>query len=73
MSAVTTFKVSVYGDSFEELQDKAEDEIASLLQIDLEDVSQKANYELLVSRDDDMGADFTYKAEVIARIRHERR
>jgi hypothetical protein len=72
MSA-TTFKAVVYGDSFDELQEKAEDEIASLLQIDISDVEKLANYELLVSRDDDMGADFTYKAEVIARIRHDRR
>ena len=55
-----TFKVDVYGDSFDDLQDKAEEEIASLLQIDVEEVSQKSNYELLVSRDDDMGADYTY-------------
>lgn len=67
-----TFKVDVYGDSFDDLQDKAEEEIASLLQIDVEEVSQKSNYELLVSRDDDMGADYTYKAQVIARIRHDR-
>lgn len=71
MSA-TTFRVDVYGDSFDELQDKAEEEIASLLQIDIEEVVQKSNYELLVSRDDDMGADYTYKAQVIARIKHER-
>jgi hypothetical protein len=71
MSAMT-FKVDVYGDSFDDLQDKAEEEIASLLQIDVEEVSQKSNYELLVSRDDDMGADYTYKAQVIARIRHDR-
>ena len=67
-----TFKVDVYGDSFDDLQDKAEEEIASLLQIDVEEVSQKSNYELLVSRDDDMGADYTYKAQVIARIRYDR-
>jgi hypothetical protein len=71
MSAMT-FKVDVYGDSFDDLQDKAEEEIASLLQIDVEEVSQKSNYELLVSRDDDMGADYTYKAQVIARIRYDR-
>lgn len=72
MSA-STLKVTVYGDSFDELQEKAEDEICSLLQIDPSEVEKIANYELLVSRDDDMGADFTYRAEVIARIRHDRR
>lgn len=71
MSAMT-FKVDVYGDSFDDLQEKAEQEISSLLQIDVEEVLKKSNYELFVSRDDDMGADYTYKAQVIARIRYDR-
>lgn len=73
MSTTTTFKTTVYGDSFDEVEEKAEEEIASLLQIPIEEVSGVSNYELLVSRDDDMGADFTYRAEVIARIKNDRR
>ncbi len=69
MSSITTLKVYVFGDNFEELVEKAEDEIASLLVIPVEDVYHKARYELFVTRDDDMGADFAYKAEVIARIK----
>lgn len=72
MSA-TTFKATVYGDSFDELEEKAEEEIASLFQVPIEEVSTIANYELLVSRDEDMGADFDYKADLIARIKNDRR
>jgi len=69
MSSISTFKVSVYGDSFDELQEKAESEIAALFNAEVSEVIELARYELVITRDDDMGADFTYRADVIARIK----
>jgi len=69
MSSISTFKVSVYGDSFDELQEKAESEIAALFNAEVSEVLELARYELVITRDDDMGADFTYRADVIARIK----
>lgn len=69
MSSINTFKVSVYGDCFDELQEKAEVEISSLLNVEISEVPSLARYELIITRDDDMGADFIYRADVIARIK----
>lgn len=69
MSMISTFKCSVYGDSFEELKDKIEEEVAMLLGVDVSDIVDQTRYELVIMRDDDMGADFTYKADVIARLK----
>jgi hypothetical protein len=69
MSMISTFKFSVYADSFEEIKDKAELEVAMLLGIDVSEIVDQIRYELVVMRDDDMGADFTYKADVIARLK----
>jgi hypothetical protein len=66
---ISTFKFSVYADSFEEIKDKAELEVAMLLGIDVSEIVDQIRYELVVMRDDDMGADFTYKADVIARLK----
>lgn len=60
----------MYGDSFDELQEKAESEIAALLNASEDEVMESTRYELIITRDDDMGADFTYKADVIARIKN---
>lgn len=65
-----TFKATVYGDCFDDLVQSAEREICSLLVIDDEDALSKTNYELIISRDEDLEADFDYKAELIARIRY---
>lgn len=69
MSMISTFKCSVYGDSFEELRDKIEEEVAMLLGVEVSDIVDQTRYELVIMRDDDMGADFTYKADVIARLK----
>ena len=69
MSMISTFKFSVYADSFEEIKDKAELEVAMLLGIDVSEIVDQIRYELVVMRDDEMGADFIYKADVIARLK----
>lgn len=71
MSAVT-FKSTVYGDSHDEVVARAEEEICAFLEIDPSDMGEfrnKVNYDLLVEQDSSFEAEFTYKAEVIARIR----
>ena len=66
---MTTLRVSVYGDSHEEIVEKAEREICTFLEIDTEELDKKVNYELQVERDDAFDAEFDYKCEVIARIK----
>jgi hypothetical protein len=65
-----TFKATVYGDDYDELVTKAEQEICSLLVIEEDDENNKTNYELIITRDEDLNADFDYKAELIARIKY---
>lgn len=65
----TTLKVTVFGDSYEEVVEKAEKEIRVFLEIDEEELDKRVNYELQVERDDAFDAEFEYKAEVIARIK----
>lgn len=66
----STFKTTITGDSYEELLDKLQDEIATLLGIDdLSEVFNKARCEMIISTEDDLSSNFNYKAEVIARIK----
>jgi len=73
MSSSTTFKVTVWGDSFDELQDRAETEIADLLQVPIEEVQQKVNYELIITKAPDMESEFVYSCDMIAKLRHDYR
>lgn len=66
---ITTLRVEVYGDTYEELVSKAESEISSFLEVDIEDIDKKVTYELQVEKDDAFDAEFVYKSEVIARIK----
>lgn len=65
----STFKTFVYGDNYDEIVDSSEEVIAEFLNIPVEDISKKVNYELIIEKDDSVSADLTYKAQVIARIR----
>lgn len=67
--ATSTFRVTVYGDSYAEVLDRAEDEICTFLEIDEDELPKKVNYECVVEKDESFEAEFTYKAEVIARIK----
>jgi hypothetical protein len=76
----TTFKFEVFGDSHEELREKAEALIANFLRTEDEPdfepeeylVSYSVNYEMMVSENQDMSSDSSYTAEVIARMKHGR-
>lgn len=65
-----TFKAVVYGDDYDELVTKAEQEICALLVIEEDDENNKTSYELIITRDEELDADFEYKAELIARIKY---
>lgn len=84
MSATTTLKFVVHGDSYTELRQKADTAIYKFLEIsdeedeeefDLEDMPEestplpKIDYELVVSESTDISSDNHYSAEVIARIK----
>ena len=64
-----TYKTIVTGDSYEELVEKAQEEVASLLGInDISEASGRARFELVISNNNEK-SDCNYTAEVIARIR----
>ena len=66
----STFKTTITGDSYEELLDRAEEEIATLLGIDdSSEVSNRARCEMIISTEDDVSSNYNYKAELIARIK----
>lgn len=65
----TIFRVTVHGDTYDEIVLQAESEISSFLEVAMEDLEKKVTYELQVEKDDAFDAEFTYKAEVIARIK----
>lgn len=67
--SLATFRVTVYGDLYTEIQEKAEEEICSFLEIDEDELAKKVNYELVIEKDDSFEAEYDYKAEVIARIK----
>jgi hypothetical protein len=67
--AFATFRVTVYGDLYSEIVENAEEEICSLLEISEEELQGKIQYELVIQKEEDFDSEFTYKAEVIARIR----
>ncbi len=59
----------MYGDTYTEVLEHAEEEICLFLEIDEDELPKKVNYELVVEKDESFEAEFTYKAEVIARIK----
>lgn len=66
-----TFKVTVFGDSYEDIVARAEDEIQSFLlaESDEDELTKKISYELFVEKDEEFDAEFTYRADVVARIK----
>lgn len=62
--------LEVYGDSYDEIIHKAESEINYFLGTD-SPLDELASYEVFVSKDLDMDADFEFKARVVARIKNE--
>jgi 2-keto-3-deoxy-L-rhamnonate aldolase RhmA len=61
----TTFRATVFGDSYDDLLDKARVEIATLLQIDESEALENIRCEMIITPT----MDDTYEAELIARIK----
>jgi hypothetical protein len=76
----TTFKFEVFGDSHEELREKADALIVNFLRQEggpgFEDeeylANHSVNYEMVVTENQDMFSDTNYTAEVTARMKHGR-
>lgn len=66
---VATFRVTVYGDTYTEVSEHAEEEICIFLEIDGDEFDKRVTYELLIEKDETFEAEYTYKAEVVARIK----
>jgi hypothetical protein len=75
-----TLNLTVQGDDYEELRNKAENSIAKFLGtqegdedfFDEEFVSEsfgRINYELIVTQNNDVSKDFQYSAQVIAKVK----
>ncbi len=67
--SIATFKFVVYGDTYSEILEKAEEEISTFLEIDEDEFVKKVNYELIIEKEESFEAEFEYKATVIARIK----
>lgn len=64
----STIRLQVNADTFSDIIEAAEDELMTFLGINYEEL-KKVQYELLIDRDPDMKAEFTYRAEVIAKVK----
>jgi hypothetical protein len=68
-----TFKLTIYGDDYHELVEIAEKLISNFLNIEIEEISRYANYELLIIENTNMGDDSLYEADVTVRIKDDRK
>lgn len=68
-----TLNLDIYGDSYEEIIEKAEVEINDFLGVEDQSIDEMASYEVIVSKDVDMQADFEYKANIIAKVKYDPR
>lgn len=65
-----TLHFSVSGDSNLELEDKAKEFVLLYLNLSSGEEEPKSQYEFFVEEDTDFEAEFTYKADVIVRIKN---
>lgn len=66
-------KLTAYGDDYQELVETAEKLISNFLNIEIEEISRYANYELLIIENTNMGDDSTYEADIMVRIKDDRK
>lgn len=69
----STLILNIYGDNYQELVDNAEKMISNFLDLDIDEISRYAKYELLITDNTNMGNDATYEAEVTVRIKDDRK
>ena len=69
MSVVTTLKIFISGNSYEELIAIAEDRISEFFNVESDSVRKKFSYEIDITENLDMVDDSTYLANVIVKGR----
>jgi len=69
MSVVTTLKIFISGNSYEELIAIAEDRISEFFNVESDSVRKKFSYEIDITENLDMVDDSTYLATVIVKGR----
>lgn len=69
MSVITTLKIFISGNSYEELISTTEYRISEFFDIELENVRKKFSYEIDILENLDMTDDCTYLATVIVKGR----
>ena len=69
MSVITTLKIFISGNSYEELISIAEDRISDFFNVESDSVRKKFSYEIDIAENLDMVDDYTYLATVIVKGR----
>lgn len=69
MSSSVTLKLTVYGDSYAELIEKAEASLISFLDVEPKEIDSKIQFELTVTESLDEDIINSYVGEYIAKIR----
>jgi len=69
MSVITTLKIFISGNSYEELISIAEDRISDFFNVESDSVRKKFSYEIDIAENLDMVDDSTYLATVIVKGR----
>jgi len=69
MPSSVTLKLTVYGDSYQELLEKAETSLISFLDIEPEELDNKVQFELTVTENLDEDLMHSYVGQFIAKIR----
>jgi hypothetical protein len=64
-----TVRMTVFGDTHAEIMERAEAGLTAYLEVDLSELDQIAAYEVQVEEYDDMDAEWSFKATVIARVK----
>lgn len=66
----TTFRFKVDGSDYQNIIEKSKDELASFLDISLEDLGKYVSYEIDIEENTKPSSTYSYSAQVVARIRN---
>ncbi len=65
-----TFKFKVEGSDYQNLQTKAKKELASFIEVDVEELNKYVSYELEISPIEKPASTYSYAASVTARLKN---
>jgi hypothetical protein len=69
----STVNLTIYGDDYSELVFNSELALSEFFKIDKEELIHYANYELIILENLEMGSDSSYVAELIAKVKNDRK